>query len=77
MINQQIIMETRYHKFHHVFRVGRVTDTASLEANMFKHITSMREEVLYYVFLNPRKVYYAIDVSGDWRYWGHMGSDRG
>ena len=65
MINQQIIVENRYHKVHHVFRVGRVTDTASLEANMFKHLMPMREEVLYYVFLNLREVYCAMDVSGD------------
>ena len=42
MINQQIIVENRYHKVHHVFRVGRVTDTASLEANLFKPLMSMR-----------------------------------
>ena len=65
MINQRVIMETRYQKSHHVFRVGRGTDTASLSANMFKNLMSMREEVLYYVFLNPRKVYYDMDVSGD------------
>ena len=65
MIDQSIIMETRYHKVHHVFRVGRGKDTASLEANIFKHIMPMREEVLYYVFLNLREVYCAMDVSGD------------
>ena len=65
MINQRIIMETRYHKVHHLFRVGRVTYTASLEANLFKHLMLMREEVLYYVLLNPRKVYYVMGVSGD------------
>ena len=64
-INQRIIMETRYHKVHPVFRVGRGTDTVSLEAKLFKHLMSMREEVLYYVFLNLRKVYYAMDVSGN------------
>ena len=77
MINQRIIMETRYHKVHHVFRVGRGTDTTSLEANLFKHLMSMREEVLYYVFLNPSEVYYDMEVSGDSRYWGHMRPDRG
>ena len=65
MINQRIVMETRYQNVNHVSRLGMGTDTTYLEANLFKYIMSMREEVLYYVFLNPRKVYYAMDVSGD------------
>ena len=44
---QQITMETMYHKVHHVFRVVRGTDTASLEDKMFQYIKLIREEVLY------------------------------
>ena len=51
MINQRITMETRYQHVHHVFRVDRGTDTAFLKVKFLQHITVMREEVLYYVFL--------------------------
>ena len=72
MINQRITMETKYHKVHHVFRVGRGMDTASLESKLFQHITLIRYEVLYYVFLKSRKLYDAMDVSGDCIYRGGM-----
>ena len=55
MINQRITMEAIYQKVHHVFRVGRGMDTASLESNMFQYITLMREEVLYYVCFQPKE----------------------
>ena len=32
-------------------------DTASLKAKLFQHLASLKEEVLYYVFLDLRKVY--------------------
>ena len=57
LINQQITMETRHHKVNHVFTVGMGMDTAPLKAKIFQHLASMREEVLYYVFLDLRKVY--------------------
>ena len=57
LINQQITMETRHHKVNHVFTVGMGMDTASLKAKIFQHLGSMREEVIYYVSLDLRKVY--------------------
>ena len=57
MINQQITMETRHHKVNRVFTVDMGMYTASLKAKIFRNLGSMREEVLYYVFLDLRKVY--------------------
>ena len=37
--------------------VGIGMDTASLKAKLFQHLASLKEEVLYYVFLDLRKVY--------------------
>ena len=35
--------------------------TASLKAKLIQHMTEMREEVLYEVFIDLRKVYKALD----------------
>ena len=55
---------TAYIAFHnvlHVFQAGHGTGTASLEAKLLQKLTAMREEVLYAIFLDLHKAYYALD----------------
>ena len=60
-INHHIGVDITYHGVIHGFWSGRIMGTASIEANMIQHITSMRDEVLYEIFLDLWKVYYALD----------------
>ena len=48
-------VEVRFHDLLHGFRVGRGTGNASLEVKLLQHLTSMRGEVIYEVFLDLRK----------------------
>ena len=47
----------------HGFREGHGTGTATLEANLLQQLAAMREEVLYVIFLDLTKAYYALDRS--------------
>ena len=60
-INQIISSAIEYHGILHGFQSGRVTETATLEANLPQHITSIRELVLHEVFLVFQKSYSALD----------------
>ena len=51
----------------HSFRANRGTGTASLEAKILQHLTSMREEVLYNIFLYLHKVMMPWTGISDWR----------
>ena len=57
VINLLINSAIAYHDVLHIFRVGRVTGTSSFESNLLQQMTEMREEVIYEVFLDLRKVY--------------------
>ena len=52
-----------FHVFLHGFREGRGTGTATLEAKLLQQLDAMREEVLYMIFLDLTKAYYALDRS--------------
>ena len=57
MLSSSII----FHDFLHGFWVGRGTGTATLKAKMLQKLESLREEVLYVIFLDLYKMYYALD----------------
>ena len=48
----------------HGFQAGCGTVTASLKAKLRQQLASMREEVLYAVFMDLHKVYEALDRDG-------------
>ena len=50
-----------FHDVLHRFREGRGTGNASLKENIIQKLTSMREEVLYVIFLYLHKVYDALE----------------
>ena len=52
-----------FHDALHVFRGGRGTGTATLEAKLLQQLAAMREEVLYVIFLDLTKAYDALDRS--------------
>ena len=60
-INHRIVAEIIYHDIIHGFWEGRGTGTASLEANLIHQMMEKRGEVLYKVFMDPRKAYDALD----------------
>ena len=47
----------QFHNILHVFRTGRGTRTASLEANLIQQLMEMRYELLYKIFLDLHKSY--------------------
>ena len=47
--------------FLHGFRVDRGTGTATLEAKLLQKLATMREEVLYVIFIDLQKAYDALD----------------
>ena len=51
-----------FHDVLHGFWVGCGTGTASLEAKLIHQLTSIREEVLYAIFLDLHKSYDSIDM---------------
>ena len=52
-----------FHDALHGFREGRSTGKATPEAKLLQQIAAMREEVLYVIFLDLTKAYYALDRS--------------
>ena len=63
IINRRFTSSITYHDAPHGFRTGRGTGTATLEANLLQQLATMREEVLYVIFLDLTKAYYALDRS--------------
>ena len=60
MVNCWIGAELDFHYTLQSFRAGEDMSTKSLEAKLLQQLQSIREEVLYKVFLNPRKSYGAL-----------------
>ena len=60
IMNCRLILEIQFHNFLHKFRVGRGSETASLEANVLQHSMAMSLEVLYEIFLDIHKSYDAL-----------------
>ena len=52
-----------YHDFLHGFRAGRGTGTSTLKAKLIRHLSALREEVVYLIFLDLHKAYDALDRS--------------
>ena len=61
MLNRHITAAMQFHDTLHGFRMGRVTGTASLESKLLQHLTEMREDIIYEIFLGLRKAYGALD----------------
>ena len=52
-----------FHDFLHIFRAGSGTGTTTLETKLLQQLVSLREEVLYMIFLELHKAYDALDRS--------------
>ena len=63
ILNLRLTMVIQLHDTLHGFHTGRVTGTASLEANLLQHPMAMRKKVLYEIFLDLHKTYGALDCS--------------
>ena len=63
ILHRRITSSIAYHDFLHGFRLGRVTGTATLEAKLLQNLASLREEVLYLIFLDLHKACEALDRS--------------
>ena len=63
ILNRRFTSSITFHNVLHGFRAGRGTGTATLEAKLLQQIASMREEVLYVIFLDLTKAYDALDRS--------------
>ena len=61
LLNRWLMSAISFHDTLHMFRAGRGTGTAVLDANILQQITDMREEVLFEIFLDLRKDYDALD----------------
>ena len=61
VINQRIRMAVKCHDVLHCLWAGQGTRNASLKAKLLQQLTSMREDILYEVFLDLRKAYAVLD----------------
>ena len=61
ILNFRVTASITYHEFLHVFQVVLGRGTITLEAKMLQQLASMREEVLFVIFLDLHKAYYALD----------------
>ena len=57
ILNFRLVASTTFHDFLHIFRVGRGTGTATLEAKLLQQLEALKEEILYVIFLNLHKSY--------------------
>ena len=63
ILHRRLTSGIKLHDAMHGFREGRGTGTATLEAKLLQQLAAMREEVLYVIFLDLTKAYYALDRS--------------
>ena len=63
ILNRRFTSSITFHDVLHGFRAGRGTGTATLEAKLIQQLSSIREEVLYVIFLDPTKAYDPLDRS--------------
>ena len=63
ILNHRFTASITYHNFLHGFRADRGTGTSTLEAKLLQKLASLREEVLYVIFLDLQKAYDAMDRS--------------
>ena len=57
VLNRRITASITFHNFLHGFQAGRGTGTATPEAKILQQLASLREEVLYVIFLGLHKAY--------------------
>ena len=60
---RRLMVSITFHDFLQGFRVGHGTGTATLEAKLLQQLATLREEVLYVIFLYLHKAYDALDRS--------------
>ena len=63
ILNCRFIASITYHDSIRGFRLGRGTETATLNVKMLQQVKSMREAVLHAIFLDLHKSYDALDRS--------------
>ena len=61
ILHRRLTKGITFHDALHGFREGRGTGTATLDAKLLQQLASMREEVLYVIFLDLTKAYDALD----------------
>ena len=63
ILNRWLTTSITFHDFLHIFWAVQDTGTTTLGAKLIQHVASLREEVLYMIFLDLHKAYYALDSS--------------
>ena len=63
ILNRRLTASITFHDFLHGFLAGRGTGTVTLDAKMLQKLATLREEVLYMIFLDLHKAYDALDRS--------------
>ena len=63
ILNCHFTASITYHDFLHGFREGRSTGTTTLESKLLQQLATLKEEVLYVIFLDLHKAYDALDRS--------------
>ena len=61
LLNHRLTTATNLHNVLNRFRTGQGTGTAALEAKLLQQLTSMREVVIFKIFLDLQKAYDALD----------------
>ena len=61
IINSSFTIYIAFHNFTHGIWAGCVTCTASLEVKLIQQLKSMREEVLFAIFIDLHKVYETLE----------------
>ena len=59
-LNRQLTASITFHNILHGFWVGCGTGTGTLEAKLLQQLVAFREEVLFLIFLDLHKAYYAL-----------------
>ena len=63
VLNLLLTASITFHDFLHIFWVGCGTGTTNLEAKLLQQLAVLREEVLYVIFLDLKKMYDTLDGS--------------
>ena len=63
ILNLRITASITYHNFLHGFRAGRGTGTITLKSKLLQQLSTLREEVLYVIFIDLHKAYDDLDRS--------------
>ena len=61
ILNHSLMASIQFHDTLHRIRISRVTGTTSLESRLLQQLITIREEVIYKIFLYLHKSYDAQD----------------